>query len=105
VTYDDLAAKLTDSIDALQKHVDERFESTDSKLQAFNHVISSLIRRMEEVESGAKERTTRIGAHDTMLAEHDYRLRAVEENAKVLAAIRTDMHDGFAMLARLMEAK
>lgn len=102
MTHDQLAAQLTDSIDALSKHVDERFESVDSKLQAFNHVISSLVRRMDDVENAAKDRSTRIGAHDVLIAEHDYRLRAVEENAKVLETIRTDMHNGFENLARLL---
>lgn len=103
MTHDQLAAQLTESIDALQKHVDERFASSDSKLQAFNHVISSLVRRMEDVEQSGKDRATRIGAHDVLIAEHDYRLRAVEETAKVLESIKNDMHDGFAMLARLMQ--
>lgn len=103
MTHDQLAAQLTDSIDALTKHVDERFASTDSKLQAFNHVISSLVKRMDDVESNAKDRSTRIGAHDVLIAEHDYRLRAVEENAHILESIRTDMHNGFANLARLMQ--
>lgn len=105
MTHDELAIKLTESIDALYKHVDERFDGTTSKLQAFNHVISSLVRRMEEVEAGAKERSTRIGAHDVLIAEHDYRLRAVEENAKILEAIRTDLHNGFQNVARLLEKK
>lgn len=103
MTHEELATKLTESLDALYKHVDERFDNTTSKLQAFNHVISSLVRRMEDVELGAKERSTRIEAHDVLIAEHDYRLRAVEENAKILESIRTDMHNGFANLARLLQ--
>lgn len=107
--HDQLATLFTESLDSLREHVDERLQEQrdyiDSKLQAHGHVITSLTRRTSDLEAGATDRMVRLGGHDTKLAEHDYRLHALEARDEEIKRMRQDIHDGFAMLARLMRGE